>query len=108
MSAVYTNTSHCVLDQFQIKQKEKTTGDSALGKDSFLRLLLVQMENQNPLDPQDNTQFVAQLAQFSSLESMSNLNSTVEAFMGSYQSSQALQASSLVDRSVIVQTGKAL
>jgi len=59
MSTVYTNTSQSVLDQYQIKQKEKTTGDSALGKDSFLRLLVAQMENQNPLDPQDNTQSLA-------------------------------------------------
>lgn len=108
MSTINTNTSQSVLDQYQLKQKASTTGDAALGKDSFLQLLVAQMENQNPLDPQDNTQFVAQLAQFSSLESMNNLNSTVESFMGSYQSSQALQASSLVGRSVIVQTGKAL
>ena len=108
MSTINTNTSQSILDQYQLKQKPSTTGDAALGKDSFLQLLVAQMENQNPLDPQDNTQFVAQLAQFSSLESMNNLNSTVESFMGSYQSSQALQASSLVGRSVIVQTGRAL
>ena len=108
MSTINTNTSQSVLDQYQLKQKASTTGDEALGKDSFLQLLVAQMENQNPLDPQDNTQFVAQLAQFSSLESMNNLNSTVESFMGSYQSSQALQASSLVGRSVIVETGRAL
>ena len=108
MSTINTNTSQSVIDQYQLKQKAGTTGDAALGKDSFLQLLVAQMENQNPLDPQDNTQFVAQLAQFSSLESMNNLNSTVESFMGSYQSSQALQASSLVGRSVIVETDKSL
>ncbi len=108
MSTVNNNPAQSVLDQYQHKAAAKTTGDSALGKDSFLQLLVAQMENQNPLDPQDNTQFVAQLAQFSSLESMNNLNSTVESFMGSYQSSQALQASSLVGRSVIVQSGQAL
>ena len=108
MSTINTNTSQSVLDQYQLKQKPSTTGDAALGKDSFLQLLVAQMENQNPLDPQDNTQFVAQLAQCSSLQSMNNLNTTVESFMGRYQSSQALQASSLVGRSVIVETGRAL
>ena len=44
------------------------TGKQALGKDAFLQLLVTQLKNQNPLDPQDNTAFVAQLAQFSSLE----------------------------------------
>ncbi|MCO8163433.1 flagellar hook assembly protein FlgD [Pseudomonas sp. 21LCFQ010] len=84
---------------------EQKTGTSALGKDAFLQLLVTQMKNQNPLDPQDNTQFVSQLAQFSSLESMQNLTSSVDAIATTYKSSQALQASSLVGRSVIVDAG---
>jgi flagellar basal-body rod modification protein FlgD len=63
------------------------------------------MQNQNPLDPQDNSQFVAQLAQFSSLETMQNLSASVDSIGSMYQSSQALQASSLVGRSVTVDTG---
>ena len=78
---------------------------SSLGKDDFLMLLVTQMNNQNPLDPQDNSAFVAQLAQFSTLEGITTLNSSVNAITGNYKSSQALQASSLVGRSVIVQTG---
>jgi flagellar basal-body rod modification protein FlgD len=50
----------------------------ALGKDEFLRLLTAQMTNQDPLEPMDNTEFVAQLAQFSSLEQMMNIGSSVE------------------------------
>jgi flagellar basal-body rod modification protein FlgD len=48
-------------------------GQSALGKDDFLNLLVTQLKNQDPLNPQDSTAFVAQLAQFSSLESMQNI-----------------------------------
>ena len=80
------------------------TGGQALGKDAFLQLLVTQLKNQNPLDPQDNSAFVAQLAQFSSLEGITTLNSTVSSLAGNYNSSQALQASSLVGRNVIVQT----
>ena len=80
------------------------TEGSALGKDAFLQLLVTQMQNQNPLDPQDNGEFVAQLAQFSSLEGMQTLNSSVSSIASGFQSSQALQASSLVGRNVIVQT----
>ncbi|MBN3861202.1 flagellar hook assembly protein FlgD [Pseudomonas frederiksbergensis] len=84
------------------------TGGQALGKDAFLQLLVTQLKNQNPLDPQDNSAFVAQLAQFSSLEGITTLNETVSGIAGNYNSSQALQASSLVGRSVIAQTDKAV
>lgn len=85
-----------------------TSGSSALGKDAFLQLLVTQMKNQNPLDPQDNTTFVSQLAQFSSVESLQNLNTSVGTISTNYASSQALQASSLVGRSVIAQTNSAV
>ena len=53
-----------------------TTGSAGgeLGKDEFLTLLITQMQNQDPLNPMDNTEMIAQLAQFSSLEQMQNLN----------------------------------
>ncbi|MGJ7549716.1 flagellar hook assembly protein FlgD [Pseudomonas alloputida] len=84
------------------------TGNSSLGKDAFLQLLVTQMQHQNPLDPQDNGEFVAQLAQFSSLEGITSLNESVTNITSAMASSQALQASSLVGRSVIVQNDKAV
>ncbi|MGY2341306.1 flagellar hook assembly protein FlgD [Pseudomonas sp. SDO5532_S415] len=84
------------------------TGKKALGKDAFLQLLVTQLKNQNPLEPQDNGEFVAQLAQFSSLEGITTLNDTVSGIAGAFGSSQALQASSLVGRSVIAPGDKAV
>lgn len=55
--------------------KERKTNDS-LGKEDFLLLLVTQMQYQDPLEPTTNTEYVAQLAQFSELEQMENLNST--------------------------------
>lgn len=51
--------------------------DNTLGKDAFLKMLIAQLQNQDPLNPMDGTAFVAQLAQFSSLEQLSNLNETM-------------------------------
>ena len=103
--AVENNVSTSFVNSLQNPTPTKTDSTSTLGKDSFLQLLVTQMKNQNPLDPQDNTEFVAQLAQFSSVESLQNLTTTVDSIAGSYQSSQALQASSLVGRSVIINAG---
>lgn len=57
----------------QEDEKERKTG-SSLDKEDFLLLLVTQMKYQDPLEPADNTEFVAQLAQFSELEQMQNLN----------------------------------
>ena len=55
-----------------------STNASALGKEQvFLQLLVAQIKNQNPLNPTDGTQFMSQLAQFSSLEQLISLNTTV-------------------------------
>jgi flagellar basal-body rod modification protein FlgD len=65
---------------------------SALGKDEFLKLLTNQLQNQDPTDPMDNSAFIAQLAQFSSLEQMSNVNDTLTKMLTGQTS--ALQTSS--------------
>nr|WP_288256566.1 flagellar hook assembly protein FlgD [uncultured Pseudomonas sp.] len=96
-----------VLDQYQIRQETAESGQE-LGRNEFLNLLVAQLNNQNPLEPQGNGEFIAQLAQFSSLEGIEQLNGTVDSLLSSYQSSQALQASSLVGRTVIVPSERAV
>ncbi len=95
-----------VLDQYQIKDREVKSNN--LGKNEFLQLLVTQLNNQNPLEPQENGEFIAQLAQFSTVEGVEKLNSSVSTMLSGYQSSQALQASSLVGRKVIVPSDKAM
>ncbi|RZA13333.1 MAG: flagellar biosynthesis protein FlgD, partial [Proteobacteria bacterium] len=118
MAIVDTSNNSAVQDLFNSKVKDASnnvanvskaaTGNQALGKDAFLQLLVTQLKNQNPLSPQDNGAFVAQLAQFSSLEGINTLNDSVNNISSNFSSSQALQASSLVGRSIITQTDKAL
>jgi flagellar basal-body rod modification protein FlgD len=66
-----------------------TTNNGVLGQDAFLKLLICQMQNQDPLNPMDNTEYVSQLAQFTSLEQMQEMNSTMEAMNTTYNTTQA-------------------
>lgn len=74
-----------------------TTSSGELGKDDFLQLLVVQLKNQDPLDPVKNEDFVAQLAQFSSLEQMISLNTNFETMLSLQQLSQS---SALIGRTI--------
>jgi len=60
------------------KQSEQP---NALGQDAFMKILVTQMKHQNPLEPVKDTEFIAQMAQFSSLEQLSNLNQTMTQFI---------------------------
>jgi len=106
MNSVNNDTNvNSILSNLNINnKKDEEKGSNELGQSEFLELMITQMNNQNPLDPQDNAEFVAQLAQFSSVEGLERLNSNFEDFSGSFMSNQALQASSLVGSSVTVPT----
>lgn len=82
----------------KVSGKEET-----VGKDAFLKLLVVQLENQDPLNPMNSTEFVAQLAQFSSLEGITNLGVSMDKMASSIASMQSLSTSSLIGRNVMVE-----
>ncbi|MCP3917850.1 MAG: hypothetical protein GY711_20075 [bacterium] len=75
-----------------------------LGEDAFLTLLVTQMKNQDPLEPTANEDFIAQLAQFSSLEEMQGVNENLVALAALQQSnalmSQLTDSSALIGRNV--------
>ncbi|MEC8442800.1 MAG: flagellar hook assembly protein FlgD [Pseudomonadota bacterium] len=101
MSVNDVNNTTSILDQYRTPTQTQAK-DNELDKTAFLELMVAQLNNQNPLEPTDNQAFVAQLAQFSSVEGLDNLNSTAEGIAGQFTSNAALQASSLVGQSVIV------
>jgi flagellar basal-body rod modification protein FlgD len=73
----------------------------ALGRDAFLKLLTVQLQQQDPLKPQDNSAFVAQLAQFSALEQQMATNKGVESLLASQESLANSQLSGLIGKEVV-------
>ncbi len=74
--------------------------DDVLGKQDFLSLLVAQLQNQDPLNPDDPTEFTAQLAQFSSLEQLFNLNDSMEGLAGAYKNSDRLGSLNTIGRDV--------
>lgn len=72
----------------------KTEANDALGKDAFLQLLVAEMQYQDPLEPSSNTDYIAQLATFSQVESINNMQLTY----------QQTQGSALVGKAVIMKT----
>jgi flagellar basal-body rod modification protein FlgD len=83
------------LDQVGSQAAEvKKSNGSSMGKDDFLKLLVTQLQKQDPLSPMDSTAFTAQLAQFSSLEELQNINETLA---GVGNSQQVLTNSQAVD-----------
>lgn len=80
---------------------KKTGAMQELGKDVFLQLMVTQLKYQDPLNPQDNGAFVAQMAQFTSLEQMQNLNETVTKLLEA-QNSMYAGAPALIGRQVEV------
>ena len=61
----------------------QTSVQKEMGKDAFLRILVTQMKNQDPMEPLKDTEFIGQMAQFSSLEQLTNLNTAMTQFIGS-------------------------
>jgi flagellar basal-body rod modification protein FlgD len=82
----------------QLQNQRKTE----LGQEDFLALLTTQLAQQDPFKPLDNTEFIAQMAQFSSLESLQSMQESFASLASAMTSNQALQASALVGRTVLV------
>ena len=77
------------------------TNKNVMGKDDFLKMLIAQLKNQDPLNPLDGTNFAAQLAQFSSLEQLQNMNTQLSALTSSLSSTSNSQLVGLIGNAVV-------
>ncbi|MCF8039611.1 MAG: flagellar hook assembly protein FlgD [Desulfohalobiaceae bacterium] len=87
----------------EAKPKSGTLGGT-LGKSDFLNLLVAQLENQDPLNPSDPTEFTAQLAQYSSLEQLYNINDSLQGLQSMQDGFGRLSALSMIDKEVIAES----
>ncbi|HJV73408.1 MAG TPA: flagellar hook assembly protein FlgD [Noviherbaspirillum sp.] len=88
--------------------KKSTTSKSAVEEtqDRFMKLLVTQMRNQDPMNPLDNAQVTSQFAQLSTVTGIDKLNDTLASLMGTYQVSQSLQAANMIGHGVLVPGSK--
>ncbi len=77
---------------------------TTLGKDDFLKLLITQLSNQDPLQPVDNQAFIAQLAQFSSVEQLQGLSGQLDTLLLAQASANQMNTASLVGKEVLYRT----
>lgn len=113
------NTTSGATDEYveQIRQKlgtefsdRKTTGKkrNELGKDDFIKLMSAQLQHQDPMSPMKNEAMAAQLAQFSSLEQMVNVNQNLEKMTQAQKPSDNVLAASLIGKRVLTDSAKFL
>ncbi len=108
MTATSTSTLASLLQQTAATTSATSAASSATGtsaqnlSDTFLKLLVAQMNNQDPLNPVDNSQVTSQMAQISTVTGISSLNSTVSQLVSQLQQSQAVQSTQLAGHTVLV------
>lgn len=94
--------SQAVLDAMNPKQAAGKKSVASEAQDRFMTMLVAQMKNQDPMNPLDNAQVTSQLAQLSTVTGIDKLNATLESLMGSYRSSQSLEAVNMIGHGVLV------
>ena len=86
------------------QQQTAPAQTNALGEQDFLKLLVTQLQQQDPLNPMDNTQYISQLAQFSSLEQMTNMSNQLGTMNSGINSLESMNAINLVGKQVAYKT----
>lgn len=86
-------------------RQAQTKSKNELGQEDFMELMVAQLRNQDPMQPMENGEFLAQIAQFSQVSGLQDLQKSFDELSTSLVSNQALQAASLVGRDVLAPTG---
>ncbi len=92
-----------IANASQALSMQQSTGGETLGKQDFLKLLITQLQNQDPLNPSDPTKFSSQLAEFSSLEQMTNINQSIKNLSGTTEAINKLTSLSMLGKQVVLQ-----
>lgn len=93
-----------LLGQIGVGPRAVDVSRDRLGQEDFLRLMMTQLENQDPFAPMESGEFLGQLAQFGTVSGISEMQQSLASLSGSLTGNQTLQAATLVSRDVLVPT----
>ena len=85
---------------YYLSNQTREAPSGELGKDEFLKLLMAQIKNQDPLDPMDDKEFISQMTTFSSLEQMMNMNDSIQQLVRNQSVSPVIQYSHMIGKEV--------
>lgn len=85
---------------YYLSNQTRQAPSGELGKDEFLKLLMAQIKNQDPLDPMDDKEFISQMTTFSSLEQMMNMNDSIQQLVKNQSVSPVIQYSHMIGKEV--------
>ena len=92
------------LQQYQATERIEEASSDELGQDEFLTLMLTQLKHQDPFQPMENGEFIGQLAQFSTVSGIEQMQVALEDLSGSFVSNQTLEATRLVGKEVLIES----
>ena len=83
-------------------QQKEIARTSTLGQEDFLKLLMTQLQNQDPMEPMDNGEFMGQMAQFSTVEGITEMGESIDGLVGMYQGQQMSANASMIGKKALV------
>lgn len=92
--------STIINSAFYTANAQKATQPNQLGKDEFIKILMTQLQNQDPLNPMEDREFIAQMTAFSSLEQMINMANSIDKLVNNQQVSPVVQYSHFIGKNV--------
>ncbi|MEH7882769.1 flagellar hook assembly protein FlgD [Bacillus sp. JJ1609] len=83
-----------------LQKERKSSGSDVLGKDDFLKILMTQLQNQDPLNPMQDKDFVAQMATFSTLEQITNMGKSIDRFVQAEEQNRMISYSQFAGKEI--------
>jgi flagellar basal-body rod modification protein FlgD len=103
VTTISSTNSDLDLANLQLASSTGTKAKKQLGQEDFLALMIQQLKNQDPLKPMENGEFIGQMAQFSTVTGIADMTKSIAGLAESFNSGQALQAASMVGRTVLTE-----